>query len=189
MPPQREFWRDVDLDPAPRTCTKKSAPRSRRRSVPARAPPHPPITRTTGTHARARIGGVDPTDDASVVDAAAPRYARDAARVWTATSPQQPNARGGSRRRHAAPPRHRRRVLRGSGRRREDRDARPARPARRRPTPAGSRRPLPAAARTSRRGAQPFRTARARTRRLAHAHVDARAAPSHDTHHPHPSDR
>ena len=27
MPPQREFWRDVDLDPAPRTCTKKSAPR------------------------------------------------------------------------------------------------------------------------------------------------------------------
>ena len=84
MPPQREFWRDVDLDPAPRTCTKKSAPPYRRRSVPARAPPHPPTTRTTGTHARARIGAVDPTDDASVVDAAAPRYARDAARVWTA---------------------------------------------------------------------------------------------------------
>ena len=84
MPPQREFWRDVDLDPVPRTCTKKNAPPYRRRSVPARAPPHPPTTRTTGTHARARIGAVDPTGDASVVDAAAPRYARDAARVWTA---------------------------------------------------------------------------------------------------------
>jgi hypothetical protein len=185
VPPQREFWRDrtsISIQPLGR-ARRKAPLRYRRRSVPARAPPHPPTTRTTGTHVRARIGAVDPTDDASVVDAAAPRYARDAARVWRPTSPH------GSQRRHAAPPRHRRRVLRRSGRRREDRDARRARPARRRPTPAGSRRPLPAAARTSRRGAQPFRAARARTRRLAHAHVDARAAPSHDPHHPHASDR